>query len=221
MALSPKGTSALRRVPHAIQRMAVASAPDVVMGAQPGLSQEKREQHAGILDLQEMYEDFKKLAGGNEAKAAIAEVVLRTANEVQLLAQHYAPKKTGKLARSIRVAVFRDGLEAEIAPDRDYAAYQEYGTASRGERGGLPYVIEVKRGRALSFGGRYYKKVIHPGIPSRPYMRPALLQASAVFEQAIADQMVDLIVNTPAAKRAASHAQQAKLAQAYAPGLSP
>lgn len=59
------------------------------------------------------------------------------------------------------------------APDElSWWAFQEYGTASRGEAGGVPYTIDPVNAEALAFPGPngttiVRKQVIHPGIPPR------------------------------------------------------
>lgn len=51
-----------------------------------------------------------------------------------------------------------------------YARWVEYGTVA--------HLIKAKNGGALSFGGREYSSLNHPGAHKNPFMRPALDMAS-------------------------------------------
>lgn len=114
-------------------------------------------------------------------------------------AQARAPKKTGALAKSIKYTT-KDGV-LEISASAKYANFQEFGTASRGEFGGAPYTIAPKKARALRFvsNGRvvYTRRVVHPGIPPRPYMRPAAIAVLGPFMVALLDRGQALIVKGP------------------------
>lgn len=100
------------------------------------------------------------------------------AERVRTEAQTMVPVKTGELRDSIQIR-YPNIAKAVIGPTKDYGVYQEFGTASRGEFGGSPYEIRPKSpdGRLVfKVNGKWVsaKRVIHPGIPPQPYMRPAL-----------------------------------------------
>lgn len=83
----------------------------------------------------------------------------------------WAPTKTGRkplvnkglLRRSIRVTHFGDD-SVTVGTDRVYAAFHQLGT-----RG--PYEIRPKNKKALAWpgGSQPVKKVMHPGLPARPF----------------------------------------------------
>lgn len=134
---------------------------------------------AASADLTRLAQNLANAAGEGIQRAA-AEVIKDTAERVKNVASELAPKKTGELARSIRI-VYVSPVEAHIGPTVVYGLFQEYGTASRGEFGGAPYVIRPVRAERLYFqvDGEWVtaKEVHHPGIPAHPYMRPAVQQA--------------------------------------------
>lgn len=134
-------------------------------------------QFAAYADLTSLAKDLH--AANTNIRPAAHNLLQQTAVQVQSTAQALAPRKTGALANSITM-VWNDDLTVTIAPTVEYAAYQEYGTAERGEFGGEPYTITPKKpGGVLVFkvGNRvvFAKKVVNPGVPPHPYMRPALL----------------------------------------------
>lgn len=134
---------------------------------------------AASADLRRLADNLSHASGMGIQQAA-AQVVKDTAEKVKNLATDLAPKKTGKLAASIRI-VYVSPVEAHIGPTVYYGPFQEFGTASRGEFGGAPYKIRPKRAERLTFkvDGKWVsaKEVTHPGVPAHPYMRPALEQA--------------------------------------------
>lgn len=76
-----------------------------------------------------------------------------------------APKRTGRLRRSIRKRVGR--FEAEIGPTVPYAVYVEYGTR--------PHIIRPVRARALRFeveGEVVFARLVrHPGTKPQRFIR--------------------------------------------------
>ena len=110
-----------------------------------------------------------------------------------------APKKTGYLSNSIRITP--GSMKVTIGPDASYGVYQEFGTATRGEFPGPVYLIRPVRAKKLAFqiNGKWIFTTLvkHPGIPPRPYMRPALQQALSPFGQKLADLGVTQIVKGP------------------------
>jgi len=136
--------------------------------------------NAVTADLVSLADDLEK-ASGQGIMASAQQVLQQSAQRVQAAAQTLAPVKTGALRDSITIG-YPDPLTAVIGPHVDYAAYQEYGTGTRGEFPTGPYTIRPKKaGGVLVFkiGGRtiYARSVTHPGIPAHPFMRPAFAQA--------------------------------------------
>ncbi|WP_202495164.1 hypothetical protein [Streptomyces sp. SID4982] len=84
-------------------------------------------------------------------------------------ARAYAPKKTGRLAESLRSEVQGKVLRVGSL-DCNYSTYVEMGTG--------PHVILPRNKKALYWPGADHPvaKVNHPGTAARPYLRPALLR---------------------------------------------
>jgi hypothetical protein len=126
---------------------------------------------------------LEKLSASNQNITRMAtELIRSTAEKVRSEAISKAPFKTGALRNSISVSY--DGpLRATVGPHVPYGVYQEFGTGTRGEFPGQMYEIRPKNpnGRLVfkTKDGKWVsaKLVRHPGIPPRPYMRPALTEA--------------------------------------------
>lgn len=135
---------------------------------------------AASADLTSLLGNFAS-AKANAPKAA-AEMIRTIAEKVRSEAATNAPFKTGALRNSITIT-YESPLRASIGPQVPYGVYQEYGTGSKGEFPGQPYEIRPKSsdGRLVfkTKDGKWVsaKLVKHPGIPARPYMRPALTAA--------------------------------------------
>ncbi|WP_054285940.1 phage virion morphogenesis protein [Gulbenkiania mobilis] len=71
---------------------------------------------------------------------------------------------TGRLASSIVSA--SDSDDAVVGTNVRYAAIHQFGGKTR------PHEIRPRNAKALKFGGKYARKVNHPGstIPSRPFL---------------------------------------------------
>jgi HK97 gp10 family phage protein len=114
-------------------------------------------------------------------------------------ARAIAPVKTGKLKDSISYRVERNTLS--VGPHVPYGAYMEFGTGSRGEFPGEPYVILPKNKKYLRFkvNGQWVstKRVVHPGVKARPYMRPAVMKTLGGLAGALADKGQMMIVKGP------------------------
>lgn len=100
----------------------------------------------------------------------------RTGQKIAERMRQLAPVKTGALRNSIRV-ITQPG-KVQVGPfGIPYAAFQEFGTGTRGEFGGQMYEIRPKKAENLVFqvNGRWVstKLVRHPGVPAHPYARPA------------------------------------------------
>ena len=110
------------------------------------------------------------LRAGQKVVADMARDRAPSAEPSSTAAQKYGAV-TGALRSSIRVSARARGgnIVASVkAGNRAayYAGWVEFGTR--------PHTIEAKDGGAISFGGKEYKRINHPGAQARPYMRPAL-----------------------------------------------
>ena len=128
-------------------------------------------------------------ASNTGIERAAAEVVQMYAEKVKNIAQSKAPVKNGTLKFSI-VITYINSLTAEISPTVPYGKYQEFGTGIRGEFPSGMYQIKPKSGKYLMFkvNGQWVrtKVVNHPGIPARPFMRPAVQEALGGFSEDLA-----------------------------------
>jgi hypothetical protein len=84
-------------------------------------------------------------------------------------ARNYVPKRSGRLAESLRREV-RDKVLRVGSLDCNYATDVELGTG--------PHVILPRNKKALSWPGADHPvaRVNHPGTAPNPYLRPALFQ---------------------------------------------
>ena len=84
-------------------------------------------------------------------------------------AQHFVPKRTGRLRDSLRAEV-HDKVLRVGSLDCNYATDVEMGTS--------PHVIKPRFKRALHWEGADHPvaKVNHPGTRAQPYLRPSLYQ---------------------------------------------
>ena len=99
-----------------------------------------------------------------------APVATPNANNQRLYGAH-----RGDLRKSIRVSVRASGgqvVAKAVAGNSTayYAHMVEFGTAA--------HLIHAKNGGALSFGGKEYLAISHPGAKATPFMRPALDRAA-------------------------------------------
>ena len=128
-------------------------------------------------------------AGGSVEQTA-SHLIDEYAQKIAALGQSYAPYRTGALKESIGIR--RTGaLTVEIGPTVDYGAYQEFGTGSKGEFGGGFYDIRPKSPSGLlafEVNGRsvYARKVRHPGVKGKAYMRRAFSEGLKDFLPALA-----------------------------------
>ncbi len=143
---------------------------------------------AGSADIRALAQRLSNASNTGIEKAA-ADVVRVYAEKVKTLAQTKAPVKNGTLKYSI-VVTYVNALKAEIGPSVFYGKYQEFGTGTRGEFPTGMYQIKPKSGKYLTFkvNGQWVrtKVVNHPGIPARPFMRPALQEALGDFSEELA-----------------------------------
>lgn len=105
---------------------------------------------------------------------AVVSISKRSFTDSGLRAATWDNKKDGSPAtlsrsttmrRSVRITEVT-GDAVVIGSDRKYAAIHQFGGTTRA------HVIRAKKGKALKFGGRFYRKVNHPGskIPARPFI---------------------------------------------------
>lgn len=130
--------------------------------------------------LREAQDQRKRIQEENEIRA-----MMHTAGaEGVAYAKMNAPFATGQLRESIGYQIVGDTVV--ITSSDPKAPFVEYGTGSRGEMPTGPYVIEPKRAKALKFevGGKtvFAKRVIHPGVRPRPFLRPATRYAAGVLK---------------------------------------
>lgn len=156
---------------------------------------------AASADLRSLAADLAYASGEGIARAA-AETVRSYAGAIQQLARQYAPVSTGRLRDSI-IVTFTSATQAVIGPTVDYGAYQEFGTGSRGEFPGGPYVIRPRNARALAFkvDGHLVvtKEVHHPGVPPVAYMRRATVAALDPMAAELAERGALLVTLGPRA----------------------
>lgn len=151
---------------------------------------------AAVLDLMNLERDLRSAA--QQANSRVEDVLMEIARRIEAEMKDLAPVRTGKLRDSIRIKVYPGRIE--IGPEGvDYAVYIEYGTASRGEFGGAPYEIRPKKpGGTLIFkvDGKTVgaKLVIHPGIPPKPFARPAAARWLDSLGDDVAKVGVEMIV---------------------------
>jgi phage gpG-like protein len=154
---------------------------------------------AASADLRALAADLAN-ASGQGIQQAAAEVIRSTAVSVQGLAQQYAPVRTGALRDSITIS-FTSATAADIGPHVPYGPFQEFGTGSRGEFPGSPYLIRPKNAKALSFmidGKRVVTtQVMHPGVRAKAYMRRAIVSALGPMGDALAEKGALLITRGP------------------------
>lgn len=149
---------------------------------------------AASADLTALARDLAN-ASGIAMVAAAQQVIQSAAVEVQMAAQAAAPVKTGALRDSITIS-YPEPTTAIIGPKVDYGVYQEFGTGSRGEFGGQPYTIRPKKpGGYLVWKGKngqvFARKVTHPGVRGKAYMRKGLTRA-------LGDKIVSRLMETGA-----------------------
>lgn len=151
-----------------------------------------------FVDISTLVSDLRSISSLSSGQ--ITENIFREYGaKIDAIAKSNAPFKTGALKNSITHHASQESLE--IVADVPYAMYQEFGTASRGEYGGAPYVITPKKGKYLVFyvNGKKVvtKKVTHPGVPAHPYLRPAVQEAFGELYEKLAEKGQAMIVKGP------------------------
>ncbi|MEB4590494.1 HK97-gp10 family putative phage morphogenesis protein [Candidatus Thiothrix sp. Deng01] len=106
-------------------------------------------------------------------------------------ARALAPRDTSQLSKSIRTKqkpfANRMGFNTWVYVDSRawYAHMVEFGTQ--------PHAIQPRNKKALSFGGKMYRGVMHPGAAAKPFMRPAANEGAAEAFTAVQEKMKLLI----------------------------
>ena len=137
----------------------------------------------GLSDLLEKSRSFT-----SEADQLIQEKMLESVNEnIVSVARSLAPKRTGALQDSIGAEAGDDPMSVILYASRSYAGYLESGT--------VPHRIEPRDAKALAFqiNGKtvFAKSVQHPGIPSHPFLRPAIEVGKAKVAQDLAGVIIE------------------------------
>lgn len=134
-----------------------------------------------------------------EAVADGAAVVARAAQENSRKGGNFPHRVSGTLYRSIRIQdtrKFPSRVEVDVGTALEYAKFLEYGTGIHGPKN-KAYIIRPRKKRMLAWkqGGNVImaKKVIHPGMPPRPFLRPALDENTAEIERAISNKIKTII----------------------------
>lgn len=152
------------------------------------------------LDITTLVKDLTEIS--KLTPAQITENILQDiGSRVETVAKSKAPVKSGALRNSITSTVEK-GNTLIIDAAVDYATYQEFGTASRGEFPGKPYKIRPKKpGGKLVFKVKgktvVAKEVTHPGVYPQPFLRPAVMEVMGPLLDKLADRGQALIVKGP------------------------
>lgn len=124
-----------------------------------------------------------RLRAMQNSKAQLGLVALAAVQEAKGL----VPRRTGNLARTIRVGRVTDDSAEVLAGGKNavgYAAAVEFGTK--------PHLIVPRRAKVLAWGGQrtlggrlrsggratnFARRVRHPGTKAKPYLRPGIERA--------------------------------------------
>lgn len=118
---------------------------------------------AGKTALERRLRRLPKSAGKHVGKAAMA-----GAEELADKARQFAPRKSGKLARSIEAKPGSDHLRAEVVVGEHYGRFVEGGTRPHNLGKGQHLRKGKQRGARGSKAGRR-----HPGARPRPFLNVA------------------------------------------------
>lgn len=149
-------------------------------------------------DITDLAKDLAEISGKSPEEIT-GNIFQTLGEEIVGKARARAPVRTGKLRDSISYQIV--GNQLIVSPTVPYAPYMEFGTASRGEFNGAPYTIVPRTKPYLVFkvGDKwvYTKKVIHPGVAPRPFMRPAVQDAMGTLADKLAERGAMMIVRGP------------------------
>lgn len=111
---------------------------------------------------------------------------------IEATAKANCPVHLGELRDSIHASVKESGANVVatvkaggVAPDGtriNYAHLIEYS-------GAAPHLITGKNGGPVSFGGRTFKAIHHPGMQAKPFLRPAV-DANEVAAIGLVDEQI-------------------------------
>lgn len=115
---------------------------------------------------------------------------------IEATAKANCPVHLGELRDSIHASVKETGANVVatvkaggVAPDGtriNYAHLIEYS-------GAAPHLITGKAGGAVSFGGRTFRAIHHPGMKAKPFLRPAV-DTNEVATIGLVDQQIENII---------------------------
>ena len=130
---------------------------------------------------------YAMLNGAKELKKVCDSVLRRYSEAAALTASRLAPKRTGRLAASIRYR--REGeMSYSVGSELRYAPYVEFGTK--------PHRIRPISAKALVFtvGATkvFAKAVNHPGSKEKPFLRPAFKEVEPRLKAELAAKAEEL-----------------------------
>ena len=106
---------------------------------------------------------------------AVERALTRVVEEIEARSVRRAPRDTGNLIQQITSHVKGTTGVVGVTRGAPYAIYVHEGTGSYGPKG-QPYEIQPRQKKALHWPGAPHpvKKVKHPGIRPRPFLKEAL-----------------------------------------------
>jgi HK97 gp10 family phage protein len=142
--------------------------------------------------------EFPLLVQQNAAKRAMRQ----GANVLRDEARLRAPKRSGKLAASIKTSVSMRGMlvvaKVRLRGEHAYLGrFIEYGVAAHfisagAKKGGTIRVSGGGEHEAMKLGSDYVTgTILHPGFAPRPFMRPALEAKGTEAAEAVRQSLVD------------------------------
>lgn len=105
----------------------------------------------------------------DEVEKGLAAGVRDSAVDVQTALSSLMPRKTGATASQLKIRTADKGLTAKIGVfgDRGYIArFLNFGVKA--------HAILARQAKALSIGGRYAKRVMHPGFAGKDFLGKTL-----------------------------------------------
>jgi len=148
-----------------------------------------------------------ELPNPDAIRAGLAQGVETWLGQVLVGAKALAPKRTGKLAREMRVVMGRTGRKGQGKNIRGRIVQPFYGAIV--EAGAVPHDILAKSGKLLHFvvGGKtiFTRKVHHPGFAAKPFLRPSAERRLPDLKTTLED-ILRPIVDPPAASQVAGPA---------------
>lgn len=160
-----------------------------------------------IEGLKELNKSLHRL-GAKVANQITRAGIAAAAQAIRKEMRSAAPKKTGKLRKSIRYRIRRDasrrGFSAKVGVTGPgfYARFIEYGASSHRVPSEL---VGRRRDRRkndarVAFDGGVYSNVNHPGISPKPFLRPAFDRSKRPALDAMKKRLWDRIRREAAKK---------------------